>query len=236
MLKPIHFLLLSALSAGSSLVARAQSPTPLPEADSLGMASQPDSLRLIKGFGLAHITEPDGQTHRVYVPAGLIGFAGMLPFYRREEEIRAFGQPWSISVDKVHTMRLHGVHYEHMVIKGKRKHLLAARVANGPVELFNYTEVTQVLPGPGGLVGAAVAGAVLAGTGGAGIAERRWYVRRGGELLQVQRTGFVEQMSAFFQDDPATVAALAQQQLHYPDMLALVRAYNQRQLAAPVVK
>lgn len=213
------------------LTASAQAPSPAPEPDSLGVASEPDSLRLIKGFGLASITEPDGKTHRVYVPAGMLGFVGMLPFYRREEEIRAFGQPWSISVDKVQTMRLRGVHYEHMVVKGKRKHLLAARVANGPVELFNYTEVTNVLPG--GLVGAAVAGAVLAGTGGAGIAERRWYVRRGTELVQVQRTGFIEQMSAYFQDDPATVTALIQQQVHYPDMLAIVQAYNQHKLGAP---
>lgn len=214
-----------------SLTASAQAPTPAPESDSLGIASEPDSLRIIKGFGLANITEPDGKTHRVYVPAGLIGFAGMLPFYRREEEIRALGQPWSISVDKVQTMRLRGVHYEHMVVKGKRKHLLAARVANGPVQLFNYTEVTNVLPG--GLVGAAVAGAVLAGTDGAGIAERRWYVRRGTELVQVQRTGFIEQMSAYFQDDPATVTALIQWQVRYPDMLAIVRAYNQHKLGAP---
>lgn len=214
-----------------SLTVSAQAPAPAPEVDSLGVASEPDSLRIIKGFGLASITEPDGKTHRVYVPAGLIGFAGMLPFYRREEEIRALGQPWSISVDKVQTMRLRGVHYEHMVVKGKRKHLLAARVANGPVELFNYIEVTQVLPG--GLVGAAVASAVLAGTGGAGIAERRWYVRRGTELVQVLRTGFTEQMCAYFQDDPATVAALIQQQVRYPDMLAIVQVYNQHRLAAP---
>ncbi|MEJ7660414.1 MAG: hypothetical protein WKG07_12770 [Hymenobacter sp.] len=84
----------------------------------------------------------------------------------------------------------------------------------------------------GGLVGAAVSGAILAGTGGAGIVDRRWYVRRGTELVQVLRTGFVEQMSAFFQDDPATVTDLLGRQVHYPDMLAIVRTYNQHRLAA----
>lgn len=39
-------------------------------------------------------------------------------------------------------------------------------------------------------------------------------------------------MSNYFQADSATVAALAAQQLHYPNMLALVQAYNQRWLAA----
>jgi hypothetical protein len=134
---------------------------------------------------------------------------GTLPLYRHEEDIRPLGQPWSISVDKVQSMQLAGTYYEHMVVRGKRKHLLAARVA---------------MPSP------AVAGAVLAGTAGEGIAERRWYLRRGGELVQVQRSNFAEQMSEYFKDDAETVAALAAQQLHYPDMLALVQAYNERRL------
>jgi hypothetical protein len=196
-------------------------------------ADAPDSLAIVKGFALAHITEPGGQTHQVYVPAGQPGFVRMLPFYRREEDIRRAGQPWTISVDKVQKMRLYGVHYEHMVVQGKRKHLLAARVANGPVELFNYTEVTQMVVLPLGVVGAVAAGALLAvGTGGEGIAERRWYLRRGGELVQVQRSNFVTQMSEYFKDDPETVAAVTQQQVHYPDMLTLVQAYNQRRLAS----
>lgn len=197
-------------------------------------AAAPDSLALIKGFALATITEPNGQTHRVFVPAGHPGFVGMLPFYRRETEIRSAGQPWSISVDKVHHMRLYGVYYEHMVVQGKRKHLLAARVAHGPVELFNYTEITQVLPF--GLVGAVVAGAILAGTGGEGLAERRWYLRRGTELTQVKRDTFTAQMSEYFKDDPATATALINKQVHYPDMLAIVQGYNANRLAASADK
>jgi hypothetical protein len=52
-----------------------------------------DSLTLIRGFALASTTEPTGQTHQVYVPAGLPGFVGMLPFYRREADIRPLGTP-----------------------------------------------------------------------------------------------------------------------------------------------
>jgi hypothetical protein len=192
--------------------------------------AEPDSLEVIKGFGLAKITEPGGKTHQVYVPAHSVGFVGMLPFYRHQEDIRLLGEPWSISVDKVQIMRLHGTYYEHMVVRGKRKHLLAARVVNGPVELFNYTEFTQVIPG--GLVGAALAAAIAGGTGGSGIADRRWFVRRSGELVQVQRSSFVEQMSDYFKDDPETVAALTQQRMHYPDMFAIVEDYNQRKIAA----
>ncbi|RZK62598.1 MAG: hypothetical protein EOO59_02105 [Hymenobacter sp.] len=212
-----------ALSTTRSLPAEAQAASPPVE------EAAPDSVALIKGFALAHITEPGGQTHWVYVPAGQPGFVRMLPFYRHKEEVRAFGQPWSISVDKVQKMRVYGVHYEHMVVQGKHKHLLAARVANGPVELFNYTETTQVLPAS--VVGAVVAGAILAGTAGEGIAERRWFLRRGGELVQVRRGDFAAQLSEYFKDDSATVAAVTQQQLRYPDMLALVQAYNQRRLA-----
>jgi hypothetical protein len=222
----LHFLVLFTLAAYSRSVRAQDFSEPPTEAD------PPDSTALVKGFALAHITEPGGQTHQVYVPAGQPGFVRMLPFYRHEEEVRRFGQPWNISVDKVQKMRLYGVHYEHMVVQGKRKHLLAARVANGPVELFNYTEVTQVMVMPFGLIGAVAAGAILASTGGEGIAERRWYLRRSGELVQVQRSNFVAQMSEYFKDDPETVAAVTQQQVHYPDMLALVQAYNQRRLAA----
>ncbi|MEJ7660413.1 MAG: hypothetical protein WKG07_12765 [Hymenobacter sp.] len=132
MLKPVHFFLTGALSVAISLTVKAQVPAASSETDLLGVASELDSLRLVKGFGLARITEPGGKTHQVYVPAGRIGFVGMLPFYRREEEVRALGQPWSISVDKVQTMRLRGVHYEHIVLNGKRKHLLAARASQRP--------------------------------------------------------------------------------------------------------
>ena len=225
----LHLFLLGALSVALAQPAAAQSPDEPPTE-----AAAPDSLALIKGFALADITEPNGQTHRVYVPAGQPGFAGMLPFYRRETEIRSLGQPWSISVDKVQKMRLYGVHYEHMVVQGKRKHLLAARVAHGPVELFNYTEITQVLPL--GLASAVVAGAILASTGGEGLAERRWYLRRGTELIQVKRDNFVAQMSEYFKDDPATATALINKQLHYPDMLAIVQGYNANRLAAGAAK
>jgi hypothetical protein len=221
--------LVSGLGLGLQLPARAQASAE-PGPDTEVTTEVTDSLRVIKGFAQAKITELTGKTHVVYVPVGHLGFVGTLPFYRHEEDIRPLGQPWSISVDKVQSMRLGDTCYEHMVVRGKRKHLLAARVAHGPVELFNYTEITQVIPG--GLVGAVVAGAVLAGTAGEGIAERRWYLRRGGELVQVQRSNFAEQMSEYFKDDAETVAALAAQQLHYPDMLTLVQAYNQRRLAA----
>ena len=39
-------------------------------------------------------------------------------------------------------------------------------------------------------------------------------------------------MSEFFQDDPITVAALTQHQVHYSDMLAIVETYNLRRLGA----
>ncbi|MDO7888102.1 hypothetical protein [Hymenobacter cheonanensis] len=85
---PLRLLLLGALGAALARPAAAQAPDEPPTE-----AAAPDSLALIKGFALADITEPSGQTHRVYVPVGLPGFVGMLPFYRRETEIRALGQP-----------------------------------------------------------------------------------------------------------------------------------------------
>lgn len=152
-----------------SLSARAQSLGSLP-----APAAAPDSLALIKGYGLARITEPNGQTHRVYVPvAEAGGFTRMLPFYRRAEEISRLGQPWSISLDKVQQMQLHGTYYEHLHLRGKDTHLLAARVANGPVELFSYLEQTQLM-----VPNAAGVGAMSMD----GRPNQHWYVRRNGDL------------------------------------------------------
>lgn len=38
-------------------------------------------------------------------------------------------------------------------------------------------------------------------------------------------------MSEYFKDDPATVAAITQREVHYRDMLAIVQGYNQRRAA-----
>ncbi|QKG51559.1 hypothetical protein [Hymenobacter sp. BRD67] len=154
------------------------------------------------GFGKAEILGADGKTHTAYVPLSPVGFAGLLPFYRHPEEIGRFGsEPLNISVDKVQTIKVNELYLEHMVVKGKRLHVLATRVAEGPLELFNYTQTKQVP-----LAGATQLGGVSVGY--LVYPKRHWYLRRQGELVEIARHDFVAQLTPFFQSDPTTVAVL----------------------------
>ncbi|TPG72401.1 hypothetical protein [Hymenobacter nivis] len=189
-------------------------------------------------YAQAEIMGPDGKPHYVYVRPNPNGYAGMLAFHRTAEATRrGAAEPLSISVDKVKWMKVAGLYQEHMVLKGKPQRIIATRLIDGPVELFNHTQVDpMVVPVPGaGLVTAVVAGAVaggaMAAAGAGGIKERHWYLRRNGELLKVSRVHFVEQLTDYFQDDAEVVAALQREQVRYPDMVAVVEAYNRHRAA-----
>ena len=216
-------------AAASAAAVGVVAPAPLTAEDSLTAAIGTSYLdNNIRGFGKAEILGPDGKTHFVWVPINLMGFSKYLPFHRREEDARRFGRaPLSIDVDKVQSIKLNGLYQEHMVLKGKRKHLIATRVVNGPVELFNYTEVVQsgmaMVP-----VGGVAGGMVMVGTGLGAYPNRSWYLRReGGELMKVERVEFIAQMTAYFHDDPELVAALRARKVHYREMVKVVPGYNE---------
>ncbi len=190
----------------------------------------------VRGFGRAEILGPDGKTHFVWIPINLMGFKGYLPFHRHKEDLDRFGrEPFSIDVDKVRSIKLNGLYQEHIVLNGKRKHLIATRLVNGPVELFNYTEIQQTAAMvPMGGIGTAAVVAVGAGIGG--FPDRQWFLRRTGQgLVKVVRTEFVAQMTDYFHDDPELVAALKAGQLHYREMVKVVQAYNEY-LTRPAAK
>jgi hypothetical protein len=214
--------ILGLLLAGRLPQAAAQQ-LPLPVAAADSVAESRETTQQF-GFGRAEILGPDGKTHVAYVPLSPVGFGPLLPFYRREEEVGKFlREPLNISVDKVQTMKVNELYFEHMVVKGKRLHVLAARVAEGPVELFNYTQTKQV-PISGGPQLNTVTYLVYP--------KRHWYLRRQGELVEVSRRDFIPQLTQYFQDDPATVAALAGKQVAYRDLLGLVQRYNASRAAA----
>lgn len=204
-------------------------PAPIAVDDSLTAAIGTSYLdNSIRGFGKAEILGPDGKKHFVWIPINLMGFNKYLPFHRHEEDLKRFGrEPFSIDVDKVQSIKLNGLYQEHMVLKGKRKHLIATRVVNGPVELFNYTEMVQsgaVMVPVGGVAGAMVMG----GLGLGAYPNRSWYLRRqGSDLIKVERVEFIAQMTAYFHDDPELVAALRASKLHYREMVKVVQGYNE---------
>lgn len=237
-----YSLLLPALVALATLN-RANAQTPLPATASAPSATPApvvadDSLAAavgtsyldnsIRGFGKAEILGPDGKTHFVWIPINLMGFNKYLPFHRHKEDLDRFGrEPFSIDVDKVQSIKLNGLYQEHMVVNGKRKHLIATRVVNGPVELFNYTEMVQAAAAMAPAVGM-VGAMAMSGTGLGGYPDRQWFLRRSGQgLVKVGRSDFKAQMAAYFHDDPELVAALNAGQLHYREMVKVVQGYNE---------
>lgn len=169
----------------------------------------------IHGFGKAEVLDVDGKKHFVWVPIKPMGFHDYLPFYRNEAEARRFRHATSgINVDKVVSIRINGLYQEHMIVKGKRKHLIATRLVDGPVELFNYTATES-------------AGAMTPVGVDGGIPDRQWFLRRAGQdLVKVERLAFVEQMMVYFHDYPQLVAALYNCKLRYRDMVTVVNGYN----------
>ncbi|MDO7854784.1 hypothetical protein [Hymenobacter convexus] len=170
----------------------------------------------VKGYGKAEILGPDGKTHFVYIPLSLDGFAGSLPFFRQEADIRKFGAvPLFIDADKVQSIKLNGQYYEHMVLKGKRKHIVARRVSKGPVELFCYSDVRERFDKDGQPVGFG------------SYTIPHWYLRRPGQdLVAVDRVEFIAQTTRYFHDDHDLLVALTQSKLRYRHMFQIVEAYN----------
>ena len=199
---------------------KASNAVPLGVTDSLTAkvdANFPDNN--IKGYGKAEILGPDGKTHHAYVLINPNGFGGSLPFYRRTEEILKFGNaPFSIDVDKVQLLKVNGLYQEHIILKGKRKHILATRLVKGPVELFGFTQIIE--SGPAGTTGF-----VIGGLGSR--TDCRWYLRRqGGELVEVDHIEFIAQMTHYFHDNTELVVALKKRKVRYQDMVAAVQGYN----------
>lgn len=188
----------------------------------------------IKGYGKAEIVDSNGKKHLMFVPVKVEGIGSLLSFHRSEEDLRKFGKAAvPISVDKVNSLTVNGLYHEHIVLAGKRQHLLATRVANGPVELF-YTQKRGMGGGPV-MIGMGAGGAPMM-TGGGSYTRRVWYLRRqGGELQEVSSFDFEGFVTQYFADYPALTASFnssGKDRLEYDDLVIAVRAYNRHLLHA----
>jgi hypothetical protein len=177
----------------------------------------------VYGFGRASVLAVTGKTYQLYVPLNRYGFSHELPVFQQESDMRRLdAQPQAMAVDRVQSVQTSQSYLEHMVIAGKRLHLLALRTANGPVELFSYTETKRIHM-------AARSVGLEQNTGYVPYPQKQhWYLRRQGVLTEVQRENFAPQLAAYFQDDPATVASLTGGSVVYQNLTPLVEAYNQR--------
>jgi hypothetical protein len=177
----------------------------------------------VYGFGRASVLAVTGKTYQLYVPINRYGFSHEVPVFQQETNLRRFdAQPQLMAVDKIQSVQTSETYLEHMVLNGRRQHVLALRTVNGPVELFSYVETKRFhmtahdiglkqnigyIPNPD---------------------KQHWYLRRQGQLIEVQPGTFAQQLAAYFQDDPATVASLTSGAATYRLLEPLVAAYNQR--------
>lgn len=177
----------------------------------------------VYGFGKATVLAVTGKTYQVYVPLTRYGFSRELPVFQQESDLRRLdAQPQALAVDRVQSVQTEVSYLEHMVLNGKRLHVLALRTANGPVELFSYTETKRIHMAARGVGLEQNTGYVP------NPARQHWYLRRQGVLTEVQPATFGPQLAAYFQDDPATVASLTSGATLYQTLTPLVEAYNQR--------
>ncbi|WBO84331.1 hypothetical protein [Hymenobacter yonginensis] len=175
-------------------------------------------------YAPGEVVTPDGKLVKAYFPISVNGFEKTISYYYSHPEVRPFPKPHFISVDKIRSMTVRGQYSETLALNGKSLHLLAARLVDGPVELFNFAEAKSVpLPIP-------IPGAVLVPIVGIPYTKNHWYLRRGGELVEVKRGKFEEQISEYLSAQPELAAKVKGKAdgYHYQDMVRIIGEYNQQ--------
>jgi hypothetical protein len=180
------------------------------------------------GYALGEVKTPEGRLVKAYFPKSVNGFARSISFYYEHPEVRPVPKVHTISVDKIRSMMVHEQYSETLVIGGKSLHILAARLVDGPVELFNFAEARAVpLPIP-------IPGAALIPVLSIPYTNNRWFLRRGGELVEVKRGHFMEQLSQYLSTQPTLADRVRNntEGYRYQDMVRIIGEYNQQQTAA----
>jgi hypothetical protein len=177
----------------------------------------------VYGFGQASVLAVTGKTYQLYVPLNRYGFSRELPVFPKEADMRQFNaQPQLIAIDRVQSVQTSQGYLAHIVLNGKRLHVLALRTVTGPVELFSYIETKRIHMAAHGAGAESSVGYIP------NPDKQHWYLRRQGVLTEVQPANFAQQLATYFQDDAATVASLTSGATTYRLLEPLVEAYNQR--------
>lgn len=165
----------------------------------------------------------------MYLPHAVNGFEKFIDFCETHPEVRPYPKTKHISVDKIHCMTVRGQYFETLHSdEGKSLRILAPRLVEGPVELFNFSEGKSVPPV---LPIAAIASMGAASTVillGINYTSNHWYLRRNGKLIEVKRSKFTEQVAAYLQDAPdlAQKVEARAQGYRYQDMPQIITEYN----------
>lgn len=165
----------------------------------------------------------------MYLPHSVNGFEKFIDFCETHPEVRPYPQTKHISVDKIHCMTVRGQYFETLHDnEGKSMRILAPRLVAGPVELFNYAEGKSIPP----IVPiAAIASMGAASTVlllGINYTSNHWYLRRNGQLTEVKRSKFTEQVATYLQDAPelAQKVTARTKGYQYQDMPQIIAEYN----------
>ncbi|WP_022825219.1 hypothetical protein [Hymenobacter norwichensis] len=173
-------------------------------------------------YAPGEVVTPEGKVVQAYFPHSINGFEKTISYYNTHPEVRPFPKPHYISVDKINNMTVRGQYSETLEMNGKSLHLLAARLVDGPVELFNFAEAKSVpVPIP-------IPGAMLVPMAGIPYTKNHWYLRRAGVVTEVKRGKFEEQISEYLKAQPELAAKVKNKDkyYHYQDMVLIISEYN----------
>lgn len=215
-------LLLSTALFGASVASFAQQAPASSATDSTETSRRSD-------YAPGEVLTPEGKLVKAYFPHSINGFEKTISYYTTHPEVRPFPKPHYISVDKIKTLTVRGQYSETLSMNGKSLHLLAARLVDGPVELFNFAEAKSVpLPVP-------IPGAMLIPVVGIPYTKNHWYLRRAGVVTEVKRGKFEEQISEYLNTQPelATKVKSKAKDYQYQDMVRIITEYNQQAASAP---
>jgi hypothetical protein len=173
-------------------------------------------------FYLGEFTTTDGTTLRAYLPTTRMGYERILDYFQTPPGQKPAARRYTLRMEQVRSMRVHGRYYENLLDDGETTDVLALQLLTGPVEVFTYAEPRSVpvpVPIPG-------AGMLIAG---AGYTNNHWYLRRNGEITKLRRGKFAEQLSSYLADCPALAQQVASGAEHYryQNTLSILSEYNQ---------
>lgn len=211
---------LALLMLGGCLTAYAQQTSTGTASDTARTAAETSAR---SAYAPGEVITPEGKRVQAYFPNSVNGFEKTISYYYSHPEVRPFPKPHFISVDKILSMTVRGQYSETLKINGKSLGILAARLADGPVELFNFAEAKSVpLPLP-------VPGAAFVPIAGIPYTKNHWYLRQNGVVTEVKRGKFEEQISQYLSARPELAAKIRAKAdgYHYQDMVRIINEYNQ---------
>ena len=194
------------------------SQTPLPATDTAGYVKG-GYHKFTDTFRLGELTKADGTKLTAYLPCTRMGYERILDYFETPPGQKPHAERHTLPMKQVYTMRVHGQYYENLGDNGKPADVMALRVLAGPTDVFTYAQ-PKMLPVP--IPGATV---LLVNA----YTNNHWYLRRSGEVTELRRGKFAEQLSAYIADYPELARRVASGEANYgyQNTLAIMNEYNE---------